>query len=472
MNSRERSRRSFLKAVGAAAAALPFFKLLEHSAVDAQAGEVPLKLVGIYHPHGCSYPFWNRRPGETEESFDIRYPNCSLAPLDDPETYGVSFKDKILVLEGLDYACAMESGTPGHWATACILTGSSTVIDEDGENGKPQNASLDYYLAHERGFGAKEVISNVVMGVGNFATFAGQQVSYAPGGAPLTKLLDPVQSFDLFFANLVGMDDPAAQAEAARKRRLGHSVIDFIRGDIHRLEPRLAAEERKKLDQHLTALRDIEKRLDGLAAMGCTVPEKPKPTGNADPAHDFPQIFANNGGEPYFERITDLQLDLLAQALACGLTRFASFWMSDIGRAVPELPVPLPFNWHDDVAHLYSENDVTSTIRLAEVSRYHYSKLARFMQRLHETGALDSTIILMASELGHAAGHGVKDVPMILAGGANGRFKMGRRLVFNAETNPHNGLLVAIANAFGDEIDRFGTTKNPETAVGLLPGLT
>lgn len=472
MNSRERSRRSFLKAVGAAAAALPFFKLLEHSAVDAQAGELPLKFVGIYHPHGCAYPFWKRRAGETETSFDIAYPNCALAPLDDPATYGVSFKDKLLALEGIDYACAIESGTPGHWATACILTGSSTVIDEDGENGKPQNASLDYYLAHEKGFGAKEVISNVVMGVGNFATFAGQQVSYAPGGAPLTKVLDPVQSFDLFFANLVGMNDPEAQAEAARKRKLGHSVLDFIRGDINRLSPRLAAEERKKLDQHLSALRDIEKRLDGMAAMGCTLPAKPQPTGNADPKDDFPLIHANNGGEPYFERITDLQLDLLAQALACGLTRFASFWMSDIGRAVPEWEVPLPFNWHDEVAHLYDDDDVTSTVRLAEVNRYHYAKLARFMQRLHEMGALDSTLILMASELGHAAGHGVKDVPMILAGGANGKFKMGRRLVFDAETTPHNGVLVAIANAFGDPIDRFGTAKDPAITQGPLPGLT
>lgn len=471
MNSRERSRRSFLKAVGASAAALPFFKLLEHSAVDAQAGDLPLKLVGVYHGHGCSYPFWNRRPGETETQFDIRYSNCALSPLDEPETYGVSFKDRILVLEGLDYACAKESGTPGHWATACILTGSSTVIDEDGENGKPQNASLDYYLAHEKGLGANEVISNVVMGVGNFATSAGQQISYAPGGAPLTKLLDPVQSFELFFANLVGANDPAAQAEAAHKRKLGHSVLDFIRGDIHRLEPRLAAEERKKLDQHLAALRDIEKRLDGLATMGCALPERPKPTGNADPADDFPQLHANNGGEPYFERITDLQIDLLAQALACGLTRFASFWMSDIGRAVPELPVPLPFNWHDEVAHLYSDDDVTSAIRLAEVSRYHYSKLARLMQRLHETGSLDSTLIMMASELGHAAGHGVEDVPIVLAGGANGRFKMGRRLVFSGDNTAHNGVLVAIANAFGDEIDRFGTTKDPKIAKGPLPGL-
>jgi hypothetical protein len=469
MNSRERSRRSFLKAVGAAAAALPFFKLLERSAVDAQAGDLPLNLVGIYHGHGRSKPFWHRKPGETDTSFDIAYPNCSLAPLDDPATYGASFKDRVLILEGLNYACAIESGTPGHWATGCILTGSNTVIDENGENAKPLNASLDYYLAQERGLGAQTVISNVVMGVGNFATGGGCQISYAPGGAPLTKLLDPVQTFELFFANLVGMDDPVAQAEAERKRKLGHSIIDFIRGDISRLNPRLAPEERKKLDQHLTSIREIEKRLDGLSPSGCVIPARPQPTGNPDPADDFPQIYANNGGEPYFERIADLQLDMLAQALACGLTRFASFWLADIGRAVPDLEVPLPENWHDEVAHAYSESDVTSAIRLSQASRYHYGKLARFMQRLHATGTLDSTLIVMASELGDPAGHGVEDVPIVLAGGANNYFKMGRRLVYNGD--PHNRLLVSIANAFGDEIDSFGTTTDPAIAEGTLPGL-
>src|SRR4051794_1439483 len=102
MKSQGHSRRAFLAALGAGAASLPFFKLLEHSAVDAQAAGLPLKFIGIYYPHGLSRELWALRSGESESSFDITYQNCSLQPFDDPATYGKSFKNRILVVEGID----------------------------------------------------------------------------------------------------------------------------------------------------------------------------------------------------------------------------------------------------------------------------------------------------------------------------------------------------------------------------------
>src|SRR5215203_4477309 len=104
----ERSRRRFLQTVGLGAATLPFFRLLESSAVHAAEDNLPLSFVGLYHPHGASSPLFRRRAEDTETSFELNYvepisgAQSVLAPFDDAATYGGSFKDKVIVLDGLD----------------------------------------------------------------------------------------------------------------------------------------------------------------------------------------------------------------------------------------------------------------------------------------------------------------------------------------------------------------------------------
>ncbi|HXU03462.1 MAG TPA: hypothetical protein VN903_20995, partial [Polyangia bacterium] len=164
-----RSRRSFLRAVGAGATALPFYRLLEDSFAHAAGDPLPLKLITISAPHGIANEYWGMRSqtspdvkvdgvsmkgNETETSFDITYPNCSLQPFDDAATYGKSFKSRLLLIEGLDLA------TDGHDGVASILTGSPLT------SGLPANSSLDQFLAVEKGLGASTKRNNVVLCVG------------------------------------------------------------------------------------------------------------------------------------------------------------------------------------------------------------------------------------------------------------------------------------------------------------------
>src|SRR5690606_14747565 len=139
------NRRSFLRAVGAGLAALPMYRLLENSFVQAAGGELPLKFIGVYHPHGVSAEYWAMRDGDTETSFDITYDNCSLQPFDDPSTFGKSFKDRILVIEGIE----LLSNANGHDTCGTILTGSRITGDL-----KAQNISLDQFLAVQHGLGS------------------------------------------------------------------------------------------------------------------------------------------------------------------------------------------------------------------------------------------------------------------------------------------------------------------------------
>lgn len=480
---RSSTRRAFLRAVGGGVMLAPFGRLLENSVAQAAGETLPLKFITIYHPHGISAEYWAMKPGDTESNFDITYENCSLQPFDDAATYGKSFKDKLLVIEGIDHL----SNANGHDSAGTILTGSRI---EGGA--KPQNISLDQYLAVSKGLGSATRVTSLSLGVGNDGTTSGLTLSYGEGGVALPKIIDPVKAFDLLFDGVVVGDDPAAKAAAERKRKLSQSVIDYQKWDINRLRGKLAPPEQQKLDMHLTALSELEKQLGGgSSGASCMVPARPDAT-------KFPSLKQYNGGEPYFDAITDAHIDVLSQALACDVTRFATLFLNDLSYAGN--PLGLPADNHGAVAHPYNssplggngrpagDGDPATWIPLAKFNRYAYSKVARLMQKLDALGVLDSTIIYVTSDMGNPALHSTRNVPTVLAGGVNGKFRMGRRLkmqpdcpemspwcsendaVFTPVTNSR--LLVSIAQAFGQELEAFGTQPNAALTQGTLTGLT
>jgi len=319
-----------LRAVGAAATALPFYRLLEDSVARAAGETLPLKLLTISHPHGIASEYFGMRTpsspniivgglslagNDTETTFDIAYPNCSLQPFDDPATYGKSFKDRLLTIEGLDLA------SDGHDAVASILTGSPL------DGGLPANSSLDQYLAVEKGLGAATLKSNVVLSVGEQDITPSHTLSYSQGGVGVSKICSPFQAFDYLFSGFAPAGDASALTALQRKNALGQSVIDYVREDCNRLRARLAPVEQQKMDQHLAAIRDLEKTFGGMSNAACATVKRPT-------AADFPVDITNlikfEGGEPTFDVVTTFFVDLLAQAFACDVTRFGTLVLNDL----------------------------------------------------------------------------------------------------------------------------------------------
>jgi hypothetical protein len=474
------TRRQLLKAALAGAASVPLIRALE--GVSRASGPGSLQnFICVYHPHGIAAEYWALRGSDSETSFDVGYDGCSLQPFDDAATYGKSFKDKLLVIEGLDHL----SNANGHDSAGTILTGSR-IADK-----RPQNSSLDQFLAVEKGLGGSSPITSISLGVGNDGTDSGVTLTFGPGGAPLPKIIDPVQAFNTLFGNLAVAGDPAAQAAADHKRKAGQSILDFVSGEIGNLRPKLGATEQQKLDQHLASIRDLEKQLaPGMAPGSCTVPSMPD-------ASTFPSIKQYNGGEPYFDVITNAHIDLLASAIACGVTHFGTLFMNDLSYA--NNPLGLPADNHANVAHTYNaspigdngrpgDGDPNTWTPLAKFNRYSYSKIARLMQKLDALGALDNTLIYVASDMGNPSLHSTDNVPTVLCGGAGGMFKMGRHMrlgpdcsdgtpwcapgdaTFSGVSNNH--LLVSIAQAFGVDVDTFGSQIEAKHMTGALSGLT
>jgi hypothetical protein len=442
-------RRSFLAALGVTGS----FLARESAGWAAAPSPAPRRYIAVYTPHGRAHELWQPRAG-----FDIAYEGSTLAPLDDAASYGKSFREQLLVLDGIDLSAGIEVGTTGHDGSRVILTGS-------GADGK--NASLDQFLAVERGLGADTAHTSLVLGVGSDSTEVGQNLSWSRGGTPVPKWIDPARVYSELFGTPLGM----RAEELEQGRKAGHSVLDGVRADLARLRQRAPKTERMKLEQHATALREIEKRLRHVER-ACAAPE---------PTPVFTKLKAYGGGEPYFDAITDLQIDLLARAISCDLTRVATLFLADLTRSkqIAELPEDV----HQEVAHRYDAKDAVhagtpeSWRKLALQNRYSYGKLARLLQRLDEAGVLASTLVHASSDMGDPARHSSRQVPTLLVCGSDFGMKTGRYVDLRhgrnlAEGVPNNRLLVSLAQRFGVELERFGQSKNAALLLGKLDALS
>jgi Protein of unknown function (DUF1552) len=444
------SRRAFLAALGVSGSFLA--QETRGWAQLAAGAAAPRRYIGVYTPHGRAHELWQPRAG-----FDIAYAGSTLAPFDDAATYGKSFRDLLLVLDGIDLSAGIEVGTTGHDGSRVLLTGS-------GADGK--NASLDQFLAVEHGLGSETPHTSLTLGVGSDSTEVGQNISWSRGGTPVPKWIDPSR----VHAELFGAPLGARKEELEHERKAGKSLLDRVRADLTRLAKRAPAAERTKLEQHATALRDIEKRLTHVER-SCAAPAPPP---------GFERLRAFGGGEPYFDAITDLQIDLLARAIGCDLTRVATLHLADLTRS--KLFAELPEDVHQEVAHRYDGRDEVhagtphSWEQLAIQNRYSYGKVARLLQRLDEAGALDSSLVHTGSDMGDPARHSSRQVPtLVLAGSAFG-IKTGRYIDLRHGKNlqdgvPNNRLLVSLAQLYGAKIERFGESKDASLLTGKLDAL-
>jgi hypothetical protein len=446
------ARRRFLLALGAALlprAAWAELAPPEPPARPPAGGARAKRFVAVYMPHGRAAELYFPQPG-----FRLDYEDAILAPFDEPARYGRSFRDELLVIDGLDLAAGFLTGNVGHDAPRVLLTGS-------GANGR--NASLDQFLAVEQRLGQATPLPSLVLAVGNDERGPTSSISYGRGGIPLPKLIHPAATFDaLFGAALAGSPELAAA-----RRRKAMSALDFLGADLKRLRGVAPASEREKLEQHATALRDLERRLAPLEA-ACVPP--------ARVARDaFPRYRSYGGGERYFDAITDLQIELVVRGFACDLTRFATLMLADLSRT--GLDPSLPSDIHQDVAHRYVARTAThpgepaSWHALARQNRYTCSKVARLFGLLDQHSLSADTLVLAGSDMGDPGRHSSRSVTTLVLGAGirGGRvLPLGdRHRVTNQHLNPNNRLLARICHGFGVNVTRFGDSL-PEITEGVL----
>lgn len=442
------SRRTLLRGASGVAIALPFLEAME---ARAQTVTSPKRLVVVFTANGTNQSKWGPPAGSnpTETNWQL---GEVLAPL-------AAHKSKLLVLDRVDMESAHHGPGDGHqkgmahWMTGTEIQSGELFTGGNGEkSGWGGGVSIDQLVASR--IGNATSYNSLLFGVAVSGNNIWSRMSYSAPGVPVSPENNPQAMFDRIFAPL---SQDAQQQARIRERRL--SVLDYVRGDFQKLNATLGAADRAKLDAHLSTIREIEQRLSAEAVepgANCVKPTRP---GTLDFMSDA--NFATVGG---------LQMDLLAMALACDLTRVATLqWSKSVSQMTfPHIGIT---DRHHDLSHDGDTNTATQE-KIAQINTWYAAQFAGLLDRMNAIteGAstmLDNSVVVWGNELGKGNSHTRRDVPFVLAGSAGGYFNTGRFL--NLAGAWHNDLWVSVLNALGYSDTTFG---NPAYCKAKLTQLT
>ena len=425
------ARRALLRGVGGALLGLPFF-----TSQNARAAVFPKRLLVIYTPNGG----WELPTG-------MDFAGSMIEALD-------PFKQKLLLLRGLDMSVHNLGPGEPHQQGMAWLTGQP--LNEGSQvggcgvltSGWAKGISVDQAIANQ--IGTTTPRRTLHFGVQTL-NYGGKEVrtviSYEGNDLPVSNEDDPWNMYNTVFSQLGA--DPVGQEKLKARR---HSVLDAVDGQLDGLAPKLGADDRVKLEQHLDAVRKLETQLDNPGAVlggSCQLPEVGSPISLGQPEN--------------YATIGKLQMDMLAMAFACDITRVATLqWSASTNNR------PYPFLQYNgspivDDEHILGhqpDDDTVAWGKLRVIRQWYAEQLAYLLGKLDavpegEGTMLDNTLVVLGSELARGNTHSHMDAPFILAGGA-GELAMGRNLDFSGADVPHNNLLVAMMKAMGVQATTFG----------------
>jgi hypothetical protein len=439
MESFSLSRRTVLRGLGTAIA-LPWLEAMAPlaRAATGSPNQPPVRMAFLCVPNGMHMPDWT--PDAEGKDFAIK---SILEPV-------AAYRSDLLMLSGLTLNGGRALGDgPGDHARSCasFLTGAhpKKTHGADIQNG----ISVDQVAAEKIGsqtrFGSLELGIERGAQSGNcdsgYSCAYSSNIAWRTPTSPVAKEIDPAAVFSRLFGS--GEEAEQAKVTAARNQRRA-SILDFALEDARRLERRLGANDRRKLDEYLFAVRDIERRLDEvdkLPGWEKGVPDYPRPAG-------VPSDFGEHA---------KLLFDLIALAFQTDSTRVVSFMFSNEGsnRTYPQVKVG---EGHHTLSH--HRNDPETLTKISTINHYHVTLLAHLLDKLatikESDGSrlLDHCMIMYGSGLGDGNRHNHDDLPIAVFGRGGGALQTGQHLRFAKET-PLTNLYLSMLDIAGARVASF-----------------
>jgi hypothetical protein len=415
------SRRAVLKGMGVSIA-LPFLEaMLPSTLAGTAATKIPMRLAYLYVPNGVHMADW--RP---KDEGPLGALPATLEPL-------TPFKDRMMVLTGLtldkarahgdgggDHARAMSSFLTGrqprktHGADICAGISADQVAAE--HVGKTTRfPSLEIGCEGGQNSGSCDT---------GYSCAYSSNLSWRSEALPMTKEIDPSLVFERLFGTPTGGTD-------TRRQRYSQSILDFVTEDASRLESKLGSTDRRKLDEYLSGVREIEQRLQRAQPVVEVGQSKIKrPVG-------IPRDYADH---------IKLMADLLALAFQGDLTRVSTFVFANEGsnRSYKQIGIP---EGHHDLSH--HNNNKDKQAKLHTINQFHISMVAYLLGKLQgiqegDGTVLDHSMIVYGSGNSDGNAHNHDDLPILLMGKGGGTLKPGRHVRYAKETplmNLHLSLL-------------------------------
>lgn len=445
------SRRHFLRGVGVSLA-LPLFESAIPGALRAAtapaggaplattASGAPLRMAFVYFPNGAHQDNW--WPSGTGSDFQLGKTMELLTPL----------KSSLQVLGGLDHqnAKAGNDGAGDHArANATFLTGARArkTASSDIRVGISVDQVAAQRVGHLTRFSSLELSCDSVRKSGQcdsgYSCAYQYNLSWRSSSVPMAPEPNP----RLVFERLFGSGSATERRENFRHRQATQkSLLDFVMEDTRSLQRDLGQTDRAKLDEYMTGVREIERRIQRAESFG----DLP------DPHADTPMGIPGNYGDHM-----DVMYDLLAMAFETDSTRVATLLLAGDGsnKAYPQIGIP---EGHHYCSHHRNDPDLVG--KIAKIDRYYMDHFARFVKRLEAKKDIDGKSVLHNSMIVYGCGnsdgnrHTHDNLPILLAGQGGGTFKAGRYV--NLGGRPMSNLFMSMTNRMGvRDVERIGDSN-------------
>lgn len=419
------------------------------AAGEAIAAGPPRRMAFIFVPNGVHMPDWT--PQTTGYGFELPYVLEPLAPL----------RQNVTVLTGLthDKGRANGDGPGDHARSASVFLTGAQPRKTDGAQIR-SGISVDQLAAQKIGhatrFPSLELGCEQGAVAGNcdsgYSCAYSSNISWKSASTPVGKEVDPRLAFERLFAA-----GSAAEVEKSQGNRqlLKKSILDFVADDARRLQARLDRHDRGKLDEYLSGVREIERRVE--------MSERTTAETIADGAIDYP---APAGVPSDYGEHLRLMCDMIVLAFQTDSTRIATMMFANAGSNRPYRNLEVP-DGHHELSH--HGGDARKHAKIRRINRFHVSALAYLLQRLRsipegDGTLLDHSMIMYGSGLSDGDRHNHEDLPILLCGSGGGTIDAGRHIRFEYET-PLCNLFLSMLDRVGAPADFIGDST------GRLPRL-
>jgi hypothetical protein len=434
VTGRHLPRRTFLKGLGAAVS-LPMLDAMTPAFAAPAASGSPTRLAFVYVPNGVTLDQWT--PAGVGRSFEF---TRILKPLE-------PFRDRTMVLTGLAQQNANQLGDgPGDHAraAACYLTGvhPKKTAGADIQAGISVDQIAAASIGTETRFPSIELGCDDSRTVGNcdsgYSCAYTNSVSWRSPSSPMPPETNPRLAFERLFGGL----DAGLDAETrARRRRQRRSILDLVADRTTSLVSTLGPSDRRKIDEYLTSVREIERRIQ---------------VAEQDAREVTPDFEMPSGVPVAFAEYASLMYDIQAVAFQADLTRVATLMIGREGslRTYPEIGVPDP---HHPLTH--HRNNPEWIEKITKVNTFHMELFAKFVGKLRampdgDGTVLDHSILVYGSGISDGDKHTHEDLPVLLVGGGGG-IQGDRHVVYEPDT-PMTNLYLTLLDRIGVRQESIG----------------
>jgi hypothetical protein len=430
------ARRTILRGIGTAVA-LPLLDAMIPAFAPA-ATTTPVRRLGVvYHPNGVIYDKW--LPTGVGSDFELSPTLKGLEP----------FKDKLIVITGLfsDQAEPLGDGGGDH-SRACgsYLTG----VHVKKSDSLVENAvSMDQIAA--KTFERDTQLSSLQMTADENSLLGSCDLGYSCAYSSTLSWLTPTLPLmaennpRVLFQRMFGASDSTDAHVRAARLTQDRSLLDSVNNRVNQLQRKLGTADNRKVNDYLTALRDVERRIQKAEEQS---------------SKELPDVAQPAGIPDSFEEQVRLLYDMQLLAYQSDLTRVITFMYGreQTGRPYPQIGVPEP---HHPISH--HQSDPVKMEKCARIQRYHIALFAEYLEKLRNTAdgdgsLLDHVILLFGAGISNSDRHTHGPLPTFVVGGGSGTLKGGRHLVYPEHT-PLTNLQLTLLNKLGIPAESLGDSN-------------